>query len=381
MALSLAAAAAASVAVGLRGLVTAVGAAAVVGGLVAGAPFLPVRVAAVLLGGAWPAFLLGFATSVQTPLLLALHEAGLLAAYGLEAAAAAAAAAMEGGGNEGSGGGGFASILPPPGLALAARATLVGLFVAGFGSRGHAGRAVARFLASGASLGRRRDEADDDAATVVAPPKFSLAFLIESVIPFVVPWNVSVLSDVCYATDEELEDAGPGATPKMSLDVITKTGGATGRPVMRLSPTATLYDMVVDVKRAIRWVRENPNVHGGDVGFVALVGGSAGGHLATVAALTQNDPYFQPGFESTDTSVQALLSLYPSLSPLTGPNLQRDFTTYFTTEIVRMTAAESQARTGRENVADWADPTTLLASIPPGHRAAGGRVPPTFIIQ
>ncbi|KAJ1552242.1 hypothetical protein HK405_012099, partial [Cladochytrium tenue] len=404
MALPLAAAAADAAAAGVRGLVTAVGAVAVVGGLAAGAPLLPVRAAAVLLGGKWSAFTLGFAATVFGPILLALHEAGLLVARGLEAAAAAAAAAD--GDHHG-----FTGILPPPGLVLATRATLVGLFVAGFGARGNAGRAVAGFLAH---RGRRHGEAADDAAVAIPPPpppkRLSLAFLIESAIPFMAPWNVSVLSNVCYATNDELEDAHPHARQKLSLDLITKSGGARGRPILiyihggawrvgdknpivptcwhfaakeswRLAPTATLYDMVVDVKRAIRWVRQNPDVHGGDVGFVALAGGSAGGHLATVAALTQNDPHFQPGFETVDTSVQALLALYPSLSPLTGPNLRRDYTTYFTGKIVQMTAAESRARTGRDTVADWADPTSLLASIPPALRTAGGRVPPTFIIQ
>ena len=44
--------------------------------------------------------------------------------------------------------------------------------------------------------------------------------------------------------------------------------------------------------------------------MVFVAGSSAGGHLAALAALTPNDPAFQPGFERADTSVTAAISLY-----------------------------------------------------------------------
>ena len=78
----------------------------------------------------------------------------------------------------------------------------------------------------------------------------------------------------------------------------------------RLSPAATFPDHLVDVKRAIAWVRGNIDQWGGDPSFIALTGGSAGGHLAALAALTVNDPAYQPGFEQADTSVQACVPLY-----------------------------------------------------------------------
>jgi acetyl esterase/lipase len=43
---------------------------------------------------------------------------------------------------------------------------------------------------------------------------------------------------------------------------------------------------------------------------VFVAGSSAGGHLASLAALTPNEPAFQPGFERADTSVTAAISLY-----------------------------------------------------------------------
>ncbi|MBZ5733434.1 alpha/beta hydrolase [Nocardioides sp. TRM66260-LWL] len=71
----------------------------------------------------------------------------------------------------------------------------------------------------------------------------------------------------------------------------------------RLSPRAAWPAHVVDVKRAIAWIRETIADYGGDPEYLAITGGSAGGHLAALAALTPNDPAFQPGFEDADTSI------------------------------------------------------------------------------
>jgi acetyl esterase/lipase len=76
------------------------------------------------------------------------------------------------------------------------------------------------------------------------------------------------------------------------------------------SPRCAFPAHLVDVKRAIAWVRENIADYGGDPDFIAITGGSAGGHLASLAALTPNDPTFQPGFEDADTTVQAVAPYY-----------------------------------------------------------------------
>jgi len=78
----------------------------------------------------------------------------------------------------------------------------------------------------------------------------------------------------------------------------------------RLSPRATWPDHVVDCKRAVAWVREHIAEYGGDPSFIALSGGSAGGHLSSLTALTPNRPEWQPGFEDADTTVQACLPFY-----------------------------------------------------------------------
>jgi acetyl esterase/lipase len=78
----------------------------------------------------------------------------------------------------------------------------------------------------------------------------------------------------------------------------------------RLSPKATWPAHIVDAKRAVAWVKEHIAEYGGDPSFVAVSGGSAGGHLCALLALSAGDPEYQPGFESADASVDACVPFY-----------------------------------------------------------------------
>ncbi|HXO79844.1 MAG TPA: alpha/beta hydrolase [Mycobacterium sp.] len=99
----------------------------------------------------------------------------------------------------------------------------------------------------------------------------------------------------------------------------------------RLSPRSTWPDQIVDVKRALAWTKEHIAEYGGDPDWVAITGGSAGGHLSSLAALTPNDPQFQPGFEDADTSVRAAVPFYglydftrdDAIHPLMAPTLSK----------------------------------------------------------
>jgi acetyl esterase/lipase len=85
----------------------------------------------------------------------------------------------------------------------------------------------------------------------------------------------------------------------------------------RLSPKGTWPDHMVDCKRAVAWVREHIAEYGGDPSFVAVSGGSAGGHLCALLALSAGDPDYQPGFEEADASVDACVPFY-GVMDLTG---------------------------------------------------------------
>ena len=100
----------------------------------------------------------------------------------------------------------------------------------------------------------------------------------------------------------------PQAYPLMSH--LAERGWICVSMAYRISPRNTWPAHIVDVKRALAWVKENIAEYGGDPDHISITGGSAGGHLCALAALTPNDPQWQPGFEDADTSVVAAVPIY-----------------------------------------------------------------------
>jgi acetyl esterase/lipase len=79
----------------------------------------------------------------------------------------------------------------------------------------------------------------------------------------------------------------------------------------RTSPQHRWPRQMTDVKAAIAWARANVSQFGGDPNFIVAAGSSAGGHLATLAGLTANDPAWQSDLPNdADTSVDAVVSVY-----------------------------------------------------------------------
>jgi len=78
----------------------------------------------------------------------------------------------------------------------------------------------------------------------------------------------------------------------------------------RLSPGATFPDHLIDLKAGLAWIRDHAEDFRIDPDFIAVTGGSAGGHLAALMALTANRPEYQPGFGEADTSLQAAVPIY-----------------------------------------------------------------------
>ena len=94
------------------------------------------------------------------------------------------------------------------------------------------------------------------------------------------------------------------------MNQMAKRGWVCVAANYRLSPKHKWPTHIVDVKRAIAWVREHIAEYGGDPDYLVVTGGSAGGHLSSLAAVTPNLPQFQPGFEEADTHVEACVPFY-----------------------------------------------------------------------
>jgi acetyl esterase/lipase len=89
----------------------------------------------------------------------------------------------------------------------------------------------------------------------------------------------------------------------------------------RLSREAPYPAAIQDVNCAIRWMRANAAKLNVDPNKIALVGGSAGGHLVMLAAYAPNDPELEGtgGNNSVSSRVQAVVDIYGLVS-IGGPS-------------------------------------------------------------
>jgi acetyl esterase/lipase len=83
-------------------------------------------------------------------------------------------------------------------------------------------------------------------------------------------------------------------------------------PNYRLAPRHPWPAQIRDVTRALGWVKKNAATYGGDPERVVIAGGSAGGQLAALVALTANDPTWRPPdvTDVTDWSVRGAMPFY-----------------------------------------------------------------------
>jgi acetyl esterase/lipase len=112
---------------------------------------------------------------------------------------------------------------------------------------------------------------------------------------------------------------------------------AQGHTVMdvayRLCPEVDVYGIIGDVKRAIAWMKDNATRLGVDPEKIVLGGGSAGAHLALLAAYTPGHPELTPqDIKDADLSVHGVISYYAPTDLVVGyqpwltanPNIKMD---------------------------------------------------------
>jgi acetyl esterase len=106
---------------------------------------------------------------------------------------------------------------------------------------------------------------------------------------------------------------------------LAQRGYVTVNISYRLSGEAAWPAALEDVKCAVRWVRANAGEIGADPDRIAVAGGSAGGHLAALVALTPGLFEGHGGWPSDSSQVQAGVLWYPVTDlawPGLGPELR-----------------------------------------------------------
>jgi len=167
--------------------------------------------------------------------------------------------------------------------------------------------------------------------------------------PQTVPWKRDI--QICHHQETEeplLADlwSPPGGTPGSGVGVIFLHGSGwhyadkdmgtrqffrhlarQGHVILdvayRLAPKAKLSDMLGDVKRSILWMKSHAAEYNVDPDKIVLMGGSAGAHLALLAAYAPQHPGLEPQAGEGDASVAGVVSYYgpPDLENL-AQNLQ-----------------------------------------------------------
>lgn len=101
---------------------------------------------------------------------------------------------------------------------------------------------------------------------------------------------------------------------------LVRAGYAVASLNYRLAPAGRFPAPVEDVKAAVRFLRANSQRYGLDPTRFAAFGGSAGGYLATMLAVTANVPRFDNpalGYAHTSSAVQAVVSWFGPVDFLT----------------------------------------------------------------
>ena len=157
----------------------------------------------------------------------------------------------------------------------------------------------------------------------------------------------------------------------------------------RLCPEVDIYGMVGDVKRAVAWMKANAASYQVNPARIVLGGGSAGGHLALLAAYTPHHPLLTPPeLLGGDLAVRAVVSYYGP-TDLRACYLHLDLAR--TIDLPKVEIGLPGAATMKKSMTDAGRMDTLLGghlhqvpeayelASPVAHVQAG--CPPTLLIQ
>ena len=109
---------------------------------------------------------------------------------------------------------------------------------------------------------------------------------------------------------------GSHRTYRSAAMKLAKQGFATACVEYRLAGEATFPAAVYDVKAATRWLREHAAKYDLDPKRIGITGGSAGGNIAVLSAVTFGDQRFEGSGNHLDQSseIQCVVSLYGAMS-------------------------------------------------------------------
>jgi acetyl esterase/lipase len=138
-----------------------------------------------------------------------------------------------------------------------------------------------------------------------------------------------------------------------------------------LHPQPNWPQAVLNVQDAVEWVRLHADTLGVDPARIALLGRSAGAHLALLAAYTQPGAGSSGGVPTLDPPVQAVVALY-------GPTDLAEAYAHPVNERVFDIQASLRAFLGGD---PQSVPYRYSAASPVTYVAPGARVPPTLLVQ
>ncbi|MDQ1558240.1 MAG: hypothetical protein QOD32_1300 [Pyrinomonadaceae bacterium] len=127
---------------------------------------------------------------------------------------------------------------------------------------------------------------------------------------YLAPGNETTLRAAVVVVHGGSWSAGERSDYPLWNEWLARQGYAVFDVDYRLAPQPNWQTATGDVKCAVGWVKLNAARFAVDPSRVALLGRSAGGHLALLAAYSTNESNLPPSCAAPDASVRAVVSLY-----------------------------------------------------------------------